>query len=69
MVAITHHRLIVSTVLALVVGTAIAEKDGNAYPWGTNPNVQAQMYWRDASNILEDLDQFESLFIRVHGCV
>mmetsp|Transcript_1755 Transcript_1755/g.2449 ORF Transcript_1755/g.2449 Transcript_1755/m.2449 type:complete len:496 (+) Transcript_1755:218-1705(+) len=69
MVAITHHQLIVSTVLALVVGTAIAEKDGNAYPWGTNPNVQAQMYWRDASNILEDLDQFESLFIRVHGCV
>ena len=58
-------------VLALALGakSALADKDGNAYPWGSNPNENYKMFWKDSANVLDDLDEFESLFIRVHGCV
>ena len=27
------------------------------------------MYWNDARNVLQDLDQFQSLYVKYHGCV
>lgn len=58
----------------LFLGTAPhaarAEKDSNPYPWGENPNNRAfRMYWNDARNVLQDLDQFRALYVKYHGCV
>ena len=46
-----------------------AYKDSNMYPWGSNPNTHFKMYWKDAANVLQDLDHFQALYVQVHGCV
>jgi hypothetical protein len=47
-----------------------AEKDGDYYQPGLmNPNTQNAMYWKDSKKILEDLSQFEALYISYHNCV
>lgn len=48
-----------------------AEKDTSYYPYPgfVNPNVNYKMYWKDAENVLSDLDQFSKLYISHHGCV
>lgn len=33
-----------------------------------NPNVDLKMYWADAHNVLEDLDQFSYLYVQYHNC-
>ena len=44
-------------------------KDDSYYPAGTeNPNVQNAMYWHDAANVLQDLDQFSELYVQFHSC-
>mmetsp|Transcript_24771 Transcript_24771/g.50821 ORF Transcript_24771/g.50821 Transcript_24771/m.50821 type:complete len:530 (+) Transcript_24771:246-1835(+) len=46
-----------------------AERDGHA-PWGDGrPPRGFRMWWRDPSNVLEDLDQFSTLYVKAHGCV
>jgi hypothetical protein len=56
--------------LVSVLSVALAAKDSDYYPPGmTNPNVKQEMYWKDAVNVLQDLDLFESLHIVYHGCV
>jgi hypothetical protein len=46
-----------------------AEKDSAYYPDGMeNPNVDDKMYWADATNVLEDIAQFDALYITHHGC-
>jgi len=49
----------------------LAEKDGDYYyPGVSNPNAEKhKMYWKDSINVLQDLDQFEALYIKYHGCV
>jgi len=46
-----------------------AERDSNPYPFGNNPNSQFKMYWKDSSNVLQDIDEFQALYIKYHGCV
>eukprot|EP00545_Synedropsis_sp_CCMP1620_P002897 CAMPEP_0119011328 /NCGR_PEP_ID=MMETSP1176-20130426/5603_1 /TAXON_ID=265551 /ORGANISM="Synedropsis recta cf, Strain CCMP1620" /LENGTH=494 /DNA_ID=CAMNT_0006964131 /DNA_START=30 /DNA_END=1514 /DNA_ORIENTATION=+ len=46
-----------------------SEKDPNSYPWGDNPNNGYKMYWKDSPNILNSLTEFDSLYVKVHGCV
>jgi hypothetical protein len=49
------------------IGPATAEKDDSYYVIGTgNPNVDETMYWKDAENVLQDLSQFSSLYVRYH---
>jgi hypothetical protein len=56
--------------VALFAVPAQADKDSNPYPWGSNPNNAYKMYWKDSPNVLEDLDQFSALYIKIHnGCV
>ena len=56
--------------VAAVLPISLAEKDSDYYPPGvSNPNMRQKMYWKDAVNVLQDLDQFESLHILYHGCV
>eukprot|EP00536_Pseudo-nitzschia_multiseries_P012321 jgi/Psemu1/290205/fgenesh1_pg.466_\ len=57
---------------ALVLGTLAvvsAVKDDEYYRAGMgNPNIDLKMYWADAHNVLQDLDQFSSLYIQYHNC-
>lgn len=57
---------------ALLIGAIAsvgAVKDDEYYRAGMgNPNVDLTMYWADAHNVLEDLDQFETLYIQYHNC-
>jgi len=46
-----------------------AVKDDEYYRAGMgNPNVDLKMYWAEPHNVLEDLDQFSSLYIQYHNC-
>jgi hypothetical protein len=46
-----------------------AEKDSNYFPLGySNPNVHEKMYWRDSSNVLEDLSTFSKLYVSYQNC-
>lgn len=59
----------VVVVLLLLLSLAAAEKDSAFYPDGMeNPNVDRKMYWADAMNILEDISQFDALYVSHHGC-
>lgn len=70
----TTTALLLTVLLAVLPATTVAqssasEKDPNSYPWGDNPNNGYKMYWKDSPNILNSLLEFESLYIKVHGCV
>lgn len=48
---------------------ASASKDDSYYPNGvTNPNVNDKMYWKEPYNVLEDIDQFDALYVTFHSC-
>jgi len=56
--------------LAVATNMARAAKDTDYYyPGFINPNTDNKMYWKDSVNVLQDLDQFESLYITYHHCV
>ena len=53
----------------LVLSVVRAEKDSTYWPPGKyNPNVNNKMYWKDAVNVLQDLDQFSKLYVVFHNC-
>ena len=58
-----------ATVLLFTTAVASAARDSNYYPWGTNVNAEAPMFWNDAVNVLQDLTQFQALYIKYHSCV
>ena len=62
--------LIVSLVGSALLLSANADRDNSYYkPGRSNPNTWAEkMYWADASNVLEDLDQFSGLYVSFHHC-
>jgi len=47
-----------------------ANKDDAYYAGGiTNPNVdEEKMYWHEGRNVLEDLSQFQKLYVSYHNC-
>jgi len=50
-------------------GAVSAVKDDTYYRAGMgNPNTDYRMFWADARNVLEDLDQFSSLYVQYHNC-
>ena len=55
-----------SCLFLLVVGSS-AVKDSNYYPGG-NKLVNEKMYWADAENVLQDLNQFDALYVTFHNC-
>lgn len=63
------------TIMIVVCSFALDEvhgaKDNSYYPYPefVNPNTYYRMYWKDAANVIEDMDEFESLYIKYHGCV
>ena len=60
-----------SVLLVAALATVVySDKDTNFYyPGFVNPNVENEMYWKDAVNVLQDLSQFSALYIQHHGCV
>jgi hypothetical protein len=50
---------------------AMASQDNSFYSGWRNPNVDDEHYYKDAINVLEDLEagEFSELQIRYHGCV
>lgn len=59
-------------ILTFLLGTfavTSAVKDDEYYRAGMgNRNVDLPLYWADAHNVLEDLDQFSYLYIEYHNC-
>ncbi|GKY98947.1 hypothetical protein MPSEU_000850500 [Mayamaea pseudoterrestris] len=56
-------------VLVAILKSALGNKDDTYYPNGVvNPNVRRNMYWNDASNVLQDIDQFAELYVQFHSC-
>jgi hypothetical protein len=54
----------------VVVVVVNAEKDSDYYlPGFSNPNAVNEMYWKDSLNVLQDIDQFDALYVTYHGCV
>ena len=73
-VSCNHSQLLRSMRLLLAVAalttTASSNRDDTYYTNGiTNPNVEQQkMYWHEGRNVLEDLDQFDKLYVTYHSC-
>lgn len=60
----------IASLLLLCLALVVAEKDGDYYlPGFNNPNTKNEMYWKDSINVLQDLDQFDALYVTYHGCV
>ena len=46
-----------------------ADKDSGYYGDGkSNPNENNSHYWKEAKNVLQDLDQFDALYVKYHNC-
>lgn len=53
----------------LLVDPAHGDKDDSYYrPGSGNPNIYQKMYWKDADNVLEDLGEFETLYVEFQHC-
>ena len=46
-----------------------ADKDSGYYADGkSNPNEKKSHYRKEAKNVLQDLDQFDALYVKYHNC-
>jgi hypothetical protein len=62
--------MLLQFLLVVLLRLASGAKDNDYYfPGFVNPNTEYAMYWKDSINILQDLDQFESIYITYHHCV
>jgi hypothetical protein len=62
--------LLLILLLLLLPTQSEAAKDNDYYfPGFTNPNTNNKMYWKDSIGVLQDLDQFEYLYVAYHHCV
>lgn len=56
--------------LATTSSCQATTKDPNSYLWeSSGKQNKFKMYWSDAANVLADLTSFQSLHVKVHGCV
>lgn len=54
---------------SVLLTAAQGAKDDSYYkPGSGNPNVYQKMYWKDADNVLEDLSQFQTLYVEFQHC-
>jgi hypothetical protein len=60
-------KLLVTPLLLAALVTA--NKDDAYYANGvTNPNTAEPMYWHQGYNVLQDLSQFDKLYVTYHNC-
>ena len=56
-------------VSALLVALAAANRDDAYYVGGiASPNQGERMYWGDSLSVLQDLSQFDALYVTYHNC-
>ncbi len=55
-------QLALSAALMLLVAPVMADRD-------TLSANELSKYWIDARDVLENLDDYQALWIKVHGCV
>jgi len=48
--------------------TIKAERDTNFYGSFNNPNLNYSHYWSSSANVLEDLSQFDKLYVQFESC-
>jgi hypothetical protein len=60
----------VAAVLAASTALVNANKDETYYANGVvNPNIADQkMFWKEGYNVLEDLSEFDALYVTYHSC-
>lgn len=52
-----------------VAVSVYADKDSSYYPPGMyNSNVEEKMYWKEGINVLQDLSQFDKLYVQFYSC-
>lgn len=58
-----------SSLLLALLSAASAERDTTYYTGGIeNPNLEDNMFYSSGANVLDDLDQFDALYITYHNC-
>lgn len=57
--------------MSLMPTIVSGDKDTSYYPYPNfvNPNIYYKMYWKDAQNVISDMDEFSALYVTHHGCV
>jgi hypothetical protein len=55
-----------SSILAIFLVAFVGSVHGERSTVSAN---QLSKYWIDARDVLEDLDQYQALWIKIHGCV
>jgi len=68
MIASLPRLLLGSLPVLLALVKTQADKDGNVYSFGSNPNLNNRMYWADSKAVLDDLNRFSALYIKFHNC-
>lgn len=63
-----HCLLQSALVLSLLALSCHAVQDANA-PWGDNTPPRFKNYWLEPGNVLEDIEQFDALYIKSVGCM
>lgn len=60
-----------TTVLGLISANSVSGSQDSYSSGYTNPNSKDDLYYREAVNVLQDLNSgmFEALYIRYHSCV
>jgi hypothetical protein len=61
----------VAALSLLLTSVVNGAQDTAYYPGFSNPNTEDEMYYREATNVLQDLEagEFASLYIKYHTCV
>lgn len=64
-------KFVANLILAAFLSTVSASQDSAYYPGFSNPNTEETYYYRDAVNVLQGIQDgdFDSLYIKYHGCV
>ena len=61
---VSRIKLAVSVALLLYIAPVLVAADRDAIS-----ATDLSKYWIDARDVLEDLDQYQALWIKIHGCV
>lgn len=57
-------KLAIATALLLFIAPLMVSADGDTLSANT-----LSKYWIDARDVLENLDDYQALWIKIHGCV
>ena len=59
----------VESMLLLLAASQELPTATNAQSYATVPYAKYQKFWTDAGDVLRDLENYQALWIKPHGCV